>query len=333
MNDQHGTHEHDHHRMDDDGGPPRCLPRIGIAPAKPEPAPSTGRLVVVGGDDVPIGKSDPNSPKPKLSLVGANGRPIDEAPEDIRVLDHRGEETSSLTWPQYIAWRKTHCRPFNYTLEPQNAFNLALTDHARSRALEEIDQATLEFIGEVAELAEVFLKHGIKAYYPGLGSPPRGKAITPREKLIDECGDILFCAVWLMDAWGQNPLAGADDLELLRVTDENPDAMVAQSIAEDEGQELLGRVDFVSFVAQTTKQILVSAQTKAGLLANSAKKLIYRRNQPQDPEVQIGRVCEVLAMVNRILIMANSSIEEALRVNQAKLNARRPGGYDKDAGA
>ena len=49
-------HEHDHHRMDDDGAPPfdnRHVLRIGIAPQAP---PETPKLILPGQEEAPATK-------------------------------------------------------------------------------------------------------------------------------------------------------------------------------------------------------------------------------------------------------------------------------------
>lgn len=282
------------------------------------------RLVLAGS---PSGKTF-DGPS---GLAGANGKLISATPEVTSdLIDARGETLNSLTWPTYLAWRKTKTRPFDYlngpalaTVVPEQILDPealsaaeAVSHRARERSLEEIDQATLEFIGEVAELGELFTEHGPTVFWGNL-----------RDKLIDECGDILFCATWAFDAWGANPLAEADDLELMRVTDENELTAFAAAIAGNQMGIVLGNARFVSMLGGMVFNLMLSAQTNAGLTANAFKKLRYQR-RAQDVEKQIGRIANVLIVVNQILIVANSSVEEALKVNMRKLDARRPGGYN-----
>jgi len=253
------------------------------------------------------------------------------------ILDAQGEPANSLTWPEYCKWRRTKCRPYTNRFgvagvgEPRLESLPAQYDSDQHRALEEIDNATLQFIGEVAELGELFATVGPRALFDEtpMGSPLPGKpGKSPRSKLIDECGDILFCGAWVMDAWGLNPLdAGPEmaDLELIRVTDKNPLARVAILLGESNG-EILDDGAFAQFVQSAVTGFLLGALTHSGLLANSFKKLRYHRT-PQNPEDQVGRVVNVLACINHLLIMANSSVEDALKSNMRKLDARYPNGY------
>lgn len=261
---------------------------IGIATA---PAPS----VIILPGDTSGGGSD-------LALVGTDGEPL-----------------NALTWPKYLAWRKTKTRPYDRDAH----FNLKATRDGvelggwkNHRVLEEIDQATAEMIGEVAELGELFMDFGPTAFWGDV-----------RDKLIDECGDVLFCASWALDAWGLNPLAEIDDLEFLRVTPENGLAHFAEAIASHEQAVALSDQRFTSLLGGLIFNLMLSAQTNAGLTANSYKKLKFQGRE-QDVRVQVSRISTTLLDVNQILIVANSSIEEALKVNMKKLDARRPGGYD-----
>ena len=261
----------------------------------------------------------PQASKPKLIVVGGDGPGPIEVP---RLVDVTGGELTSLTWPKYLEWRKTKCRPYDYEVGPVRATTdipagpPPSEDLSRERCLEEIDQATHEFVGEVAELGELFLTHGPSAFF--------GDA---RTKLIDECGDILFCGAWCFDAWGHNPLAHSeDDLELMRVTDEHECAQLAGVLANVPAQRVLGNDRFCNALAVLVFRLMLAAQTCAGLLCNSFKKLRYHR-RAQDVEVQIGRIAQALFAVNQILILANSSVEEALTVNMRKLDSRYPDGY------
>jgi hypothetical protein len=276
------NHEHDLMRMDDDGAPPprehECGPRhIGIAPAVPTKAP-----------------------------VNSNDSAVEPPPapmESPQILDSQGEAVTTLTWAEYLAWRKTKCRAFDPAVDGD------------TRRLEEIDQATHEVIGEIAELGELILANGPNAFY------------ATREKLIDECGDILFCAMWAIDAWAlRNPLADATDLELLRVTDEDEVAAFAQLLAQYPLQAVLANHQFVAALGNKVLHLMLQAQSFAGLTSNAFKKLRFQR-RAQDPAKQLARIMQCLVAVNQILIIANSSVEEALRFNKRKLDARYPNGY------
>ena len=54
--------------------------------------------------------------------------------------------------------------------------------------------------------------------------------------------------------------------------------------------------------------------------------MVYQKRS-QDIDKQVGRIVAALLAVNQILIIANSSVEEALTVNRTKLNARYPDGW------
>jgi hypothetical protein len=278
-------------------------------------------------DEVEVGMDGPpRSTRGPSMLVGSNGMPIFATPDVTSdLIDVRGETLNSLTWPTYMSWRKTKTRPYDFVNGPSLATNppdglpfgaSTSTLDKRDRALEEIDQATHEFIGEVAELGELFIEHGPTVFWGNL-----------RDKLIDECGDILFCATWAFDAWGSNPLNEADDLELMRVTDDNELTAFAQVIASNQMGIVMGNAKFVSMLGGMVFHLMLTAQTNAGLTANSFKKLRYQRRE-QDVDKQIGRIANTLIAVNQLLIVANSSVEEALKINMRKLDARRPGGYN-----
>jgi hypothetical protein len=321
------VHEHQHHQMDDDGAPPvrddhpDILPiRVGVAPeAKAE----------VAKDD-PIVLKDQRREKPRhrdrrvggdgsvngpSRLILPDGSPVDELREMVGrgLVNHRGEAVTSLNWPNYLAWRKTKCRPRDLTryLAPAPDMTEAIRDqYARQGWLEEIDQATHEFVGAVAVLGEMFIEHGVGVFFGEL-----------RDKLIDECGAIFFCGAWALDAWGFNPLTEADDLELVRVTDEDPAAQFAQILANHPPQAVLSNRKFISVLGGLLFNLMLAAQIAAGLTAHSFKKLKFQARE-QDVQEQVGRIVSVLLHVNQILIIANSSVEEALRKNQRKLDAR-----------
>lgn len=277
-------HEHEHHRMDDDGAPPLDVPplRIGIPPAsspvpKPDVAPEGDGSILPGGDAA------------------------------TPILRPSAEEAPSLTWKSYVAWRTTKCPERDLDVEAER--------------LADLDQATHEFVGEVAELGELFIDHGPAAFYG-----------DERKRLIDECGDILFCGMWALDAWGLNPLAGTtDEIELLEVAEGDPILAFTEALASRPLEQVLGNQAFVSMLGGVIFQAMLHAQTHAGLTANACKKRVYQ-GRPQDEEVQVGRIINTLVAVNQILVIANSSIEEALTRNQQKLDARYPTGWTGGGG-
>lgn len=309
---------HDQHRMDDDGGCVQPIPvKIGIAPATVSPNSHYNQTRFGVGS---VTASEPSR------LVFANGSSVNAGPVATDLVGVTGETLTSLTWDKYLAWRRTKCRPFDQSCtglatKPKSAVTEGQTSLA-VRAIEEIDQAVLEVIGEVAELGELFLAHGpIAPFFEG----------EIRTKLIDECGDIFFCACWSMDAWGDNPLAGIDDLEILRVEEGSELEGIANAFLAHTPEEIMGNKRFRAVMSNMIQGSLVGMQTAAGLLANSFKKLKFQRRE-QDVEVQIGRIASVLTIANQILIIANSSVEEALKSNMRKLDARYPNGYQPGQG-
>lgn len=241
-----------------------------------------------------------------------------------------GAALNPLTWASYAAWRRTKCRPCDHVRWPSVATVIsdavpldAVDAFKRDRALEEIDQATHEFIGETGELGELFTEIGTGVFFG-----------DSRVKLIDECGDIYFCGLWALDAWGHNPLddASISDLEFIRVEDDsNPLAQFAIAIANYKPDVLLNSKNFVQDLASLVMPMLVSAMSNAALTANSFKKLRFQRRE-QKVAIQVERIITTLFMVNQILIIANSSVEEALISNQRKLDARFPNGYQSGVG-
>ncbi len=287
--------EFDHHRMDDDGAPPydnRHVLRIGIAPSAP-PGTEKPRPIVAGS---PSGKTVEARSVGNLILPGRPEAPA-EKPALILPMSARAEPEPSLTWAEYAAWRKTKCAPHD---QPA--------------------RATLELVGEVGELAELLLTRGPATFYG-----------EDRAKLIDECGDVFFCASWCFDEWGKNPLVESDDLELVRVDEDDPILLFTRALAENPLEAVQHSPNFVGGLARLVYNALASMQTQAALTANACKKRIFQGRE-QDAEKQVGRIAAVLMTVNQILIVANSNVEEALKANRAKLDARYPDGWHASVG-
>jgi hypothetical protein len=349
--------------MQDRDTTPASEVRIGLfLPGTPEPAPSS-RELIIDGAVIPFSALRAQVAKPFSAKSAPAPRPADlpgqmlflpDEPEEKKVVLHTGEEVSTMTWQKYLALRPTTCKP---RLTSGKAVTDALTDEGiegtseieiadmvRSDMLEEINQATLEFVGEAAELAELCYQNGFKTLYG-----------DNRKKLIDECGDILFTASWALDAWCLNPLPGVgldntmladvwemaaqytnpflemDDTELVRVTDDDPPAMIAQTILQSGGMALAKNRGFVGTANSMIFHHASSVSMLAGLTANAYKKLRYQRREQSIP-TQMERICTALISVNILLIMANSSIEEAMTVNRAKLDKRYPDGPAEGGG-
>jgi hypothetical protein len=283
---------HAEHRFDDDGGPPRpetfAMPtHIGIA----MPPPADTEAAVADGD--------------------GSAKPIVEAPE----------AEPALTWQAYCAWRRTKCRPYDHKNSPAlvttatTAAELMIGGPDRERALEEIDQATHEVVGEAAELAELFFTEKLDAFY------------GTRDKLIDECGDILFCACWAMDAWGKNPLDDAEipGLELITVGEDETVHFFRTTLMTTQPDEIENG-SFLEALALIVQTSLSGLMCGLGLTANAFKKLKFQR-RPQDVDSQIKRIAGAMCVVNQLLYLVGSDIKAALRSNMKKLDARYPNGY------
>jgi NTP pyrophosphatase (non-canonical NTP hydrolase) len=311
---------------------PVILPftRIGISPSPAvepfratEPAKAEPQVIQSGSK---FGKTFGGSNRIDAS---ASAFLVTPPPAPPVILGMDGEPADKLSWPKYLAWRKTKCRPYDYANGPQYAVSATKLQedalHEREisrRALEEIDQAIHEFVGEVAELGELLSETGPNAFYES------------RDKLIDEIGDILFCGAWVLDAWGNNPLsdAGEDDgVEILDVSQIENIAMMAHVISEHTLEEITGHHLFMNALRDGTLRLFLVASVQAGLLCNSYKKLRFQRRE-QDVAKQTERVANVFAVVSQILGIASASVEDALRTNMRKLDARFPQGYQPGVG-
>jgi len=296
--------------------------RIGIAPTpevEPVGDPMTLHFVAANPN---AGKTPPPI---KLAMID------DDAPSDPpRLVNIHGGDLNPLTWPDYLAWRKTKCKPRKNDRGELEAYAEENHEHVgesyirerwpKQDWIEEIDQATHELVGEAAELAELFLDNGLATFFGDF-----------RTKLIDECGDIFFCGAWALDAWGINPLADLDDLELVRIADDSFLALFTEGIAAHTLEQVAENHQFTAALQRLTNILLIDIQTSAGLTSNAFKKLKFQRRD-QAASVQVGRLMKALTTVNTLLIVANSSVEEALKTNQRKLNARFPEGYKPGVG-
>ncbi len=340
--------DHDHMRMDDDGAPPpRIIPmNIGIAPSaevKPpdlkaeEKAPIAAlhrgegvepRLTLVGGQaersnrtgaDLMSETQEKHGVGPAAAariIVRIDGAP---ASASAPLVSANGSPLTSLTWPVYNAWRQTKTKRRNLGDYPEQ--------------VEELDQATHEFIGELAELAELIGSAGPAAFYE-----------PTRAKLIDECGDCFFCGTWAAEAWMRfapkgavvNPLAAEQPdfgVELFITDESNPGLpnLMARALATNPLEVVSADRDFLSNLGVTVLAHSANALMYAGLTSNAFKKLAFQERS-QDVEEQVDRIVSALVNVNMILLLASSTVAEALRVNRAKLDARYPDGFKPGGG-
>lgn len=211
--------------------------------------------------------------------------------------------TPADNWDAYCAWRRTKT-PVRDLKDP-------------AQAMEEMDQAIHEFVGEVAELSELFQQGEIRCYL----NP------TARSKVIDEAGDILFCGCWVLDAWRRNPLEHTG--QPLVFQPRNTDSFGAQ-IADSLRRGAVGPRES-EIVGQLTTILLNRMLTSAGLLSNSFKKLKFQKRD-QNADIQATRVLKVFKALDGILWNCDSSIQEALRYNVEKLDARYPDGHQTGGG-
>lgn len=182
-----------------------------------------------------------------------------------------------LTWETYCEWRRTKC--------PKRD----LSDPVQRD--EEITQATLELIGEVAEINSLVRQKGNWLYSHKC------------PELINECGDVIFCACWVMDSWGFNDMVIHSDFRI-------PD-------------------DYRS--DRSIDELISSSAINSGLLANFLKKQKYQ-GKKQNPYSMSYIARDIIFYIMNILETVDSSAEEALRFNIAKLEKRFPRGHTPDGG-
>lgn len=325
--------------------------RIGIAlPGVAEPPNEPVKLILAGGATGKTFPADPVAEPKKLIL------PADEPKQ---VMDAQGEPTSSMTWQHFVERRQFSCEPRVVDRSSLDRFRKEegfsesgadgdfLSCMLRQEQRADVVQATLEFVGEVGELSELIGEHGVKVLWG-----------DRRAKLIDECGDILFTGTWLIEAWARNPhpipddeaydatpavahllderpidnpLLGATDTELYRFEEGDIHAQLAVHILNHGGMKLERDRSFVQVASATLVTDMIRMLSWASLTANAAKKLAYQHRE-QDAQLQIDRVLGAFHAVNFILCVANSSVEEAMIVNRAKLDKRYPDGYQPGVG-
>lgn len=333
---------------------------IGILlPGQPEKPRVTLKLVGANGAEIKAEASASVERAPELAAEAATPKLVlPTPPEERKVLVTEGdtvEETSSMTWPHFVERRRFSCKPrvvdraameeegFREDLGDAYADGCYWSSLLREEQSADVAQATLEFVGEVGEMAEMVMCHGVKVFWG-----------ERRKKLIDECGDILFTGAWLIEAWCRNPypiseveedpaaiptlkallderpfpniLLGATDTELYRFEPEDIHAQIATVIISNGGMALMKNERFVATAASVLLQDASTALTHAAVLSNHAKKLIYQAKE-RDAKECVERVIAVFQATNFILCMANSSIEEAMIVNRAKIDARYKDGY------
>lgn len=257
--------------------------RIGIAPAHG----------LYQGSDLP-------------SEAGSNLDLVDGPPPPPPPAAPKGDaDWGKLTWAKYMAWRKTKCPP----REPDTY------RHGINR--DEVNQATLEMVGELAEAVGIIVREGVGAFY----SPNR-------VKLIDEIGDAIFCTAWAISAWGFEAMLADYDIELDQAFGgHDRDHIVAAQILGNAPLEFIDRQMGVgmniSLICAASAGV---AQSAAGDTANALKKILYQGRQ-QDHEGQAARCMVVLRELRILLLLADCPIRSALVGNMQKLDKRFPNGW------
>jgi hypothetical protein len=284
----------------------RTVAEASVVPSEPPPKPD---LRIVGGEPPPailVAEKD-------RTLLGAGGTPLTPA------FTHDPDRPTHSNWSRYCDWRVSKC-PRRRIVSYQDAVG-------------EINHATLEFLGELGELACHVGEHGAGVLmYEDL-----------RAEAIDEAGDCFFTGSWALDAWGFNLLrsyAGVNEVGILEVDGLAQEREVysrcrerlrpddAPGPDEEPSQEFMEHVkvfEHYSGIAGLT------ALAHAAQTANALKKIIYQ-GVGQDPQVQASRIMVALGSVERILAMIGATVEDALKANVAKLDARFPDGWKPGGG-
>lgn len=185
----------------------------------------------------------------------------------------------------FAQWRESKCIPRD------------MTNQAEHR--QELIQGTLELTGEVGEVGDLVRQAAL-----GVMSI---KSDEFRAKLIDECGDVLFTASWLGDAWGGNPFRDG------RLT----------TWAHDFGSDnfILGYPTGQPFF----ESVAFDMGVQAGLLANSAKKVVCQM-RAQDIGLQQAHIEKIIIAVAVILVGVRATVFDAMARNIEKIDTRWPPG-------
>lgn len=204
---------------------------------------------------------------------------------------------SEVDWGKYSQWRrsKTPVRrldanfPGSELLDPVERVKSVLVDKKEERL-----QATLEFIGEVAELSHVMMQQGICR-----------KGSIGSEKFLDEAGDCLFCGTWALDAWSQG---GRFPYE--------SDEIRGSFVSDFEGktlrmEEVFAHAAFIS--------------SSSGSVANLLKKERYQGKSGDLAAIYLIRV--VVRNIIMLLGYSGFSAQEAIDYNIDKLTKRYPNGF------
>lgn len=247
------------------------------------------------------------APAPSLAVVHGEDGEHDTPPPGASVSD----------WKSYAAWRRTKCPSetarYSDNMEPKDAILMLLN-------------ATLGLCGEAGEMVELWARHESACL------------VVPavRSKLIREIGDILFYAVWCIDALtADNPLVLADPtypdrpFALLPDEDIREEAMAGRAILA------MGENSFnpaTAAVAEHAAKLAAMVGAEAGLFADCVKKLVFHAKPPANRGDMVERVLSAIMLCERMLAMLGTGLEEAALVNVQKLDSRYPHGFVRGGG-
>jgi hypothetical protein len=220
--------------------------------------------------------------------------------KQVGTFSHDSLYPTETSWGSYEVWRRSKCRFLDHKI--------------RVDRLEDIQQGTMEFIGELAELSELF-----QDLQDPMAIMDGGKL---RGKLLNEAGDCFFTGSWALNAWGGTT---AVDNTTLGVEEMSPDEIA--SIVLRPG---CGQARFKMGMSMISGS-LISAMTYAGMTANAYKKERFQR-RAQDAEVQQARIKDAMVSVALILYILGSNVSEAMATNIEKLDHRFPNGYQPGMG-
>jgi hypothetical protein len=214
------------------------------------------------------------------------------------------------SWSRYCDWRITKS-----------------PDRDRRPPTERMDQATHEVVGAYAELMHQVGQAGSLLF----------RDDRARQALLSEAGDVFFGAAWLMDAWGYSVLralstaptveliSAAEKAELDRHFGHFRDTLAGgPPDAPDDERRLAWRAASNQFewlaITHLYRGMMLLGQT-----CHLFTTHVYRR-QPQLPDQVADWTIAALCSVASVLHLVGLSVEDALRANVAKLDARFPNG-------
>ncbi len=230
--------------------------------------------------------------------------------EDVadRSPDVEEADGKHITWSEYCEWRKTKTPSIE-----DRALSIV---RMHTPEIDELSQATHEFIGEVGEMLQLVVSGG-----DGILADEE-----VRKKLKDEIGDVVFTAMWAMQAWGLN---WDEDINAsMDYFGEWPDIREFFQKAIDEAKLNSGeRGEALTRWHSALLTCAISASAYAMAIANYYKKLRYRSTPPSGIGSRaISDIYCCMSHVSAICSLCGISPEEPARSNMAKIDARWPSG-------